>query len=95
MFNHDRYLTDICHRNGIDISIHLSTSEFTLANELYESNRYASFGGKSARRKHLDIVSIEIEDVEIYIEFYLIVNKNIFQDEGAKKFIDYAKKTLM
>ena len=92
MFNNDRFLTDICYRNEIDISIHLSASEFTLASELCKSNHYVCFASQDRRR---ELVSIEIEDIEIYLEIYFIINKNTFLDEGAKRFIDYAKKTLM
>jgi hypothetical protein len=93
VFNNDRYLIDICSRNKINISTHLSGSEFTLANELCRSNRYICFG-EEAPRKNLDLVSIEIEDMEMYLRFYLIVNKNMLQDDAAKKFIGYAKKLL-
>ena len=91
LFNNDRFLTDICYRNKIDINIHLSASEFTLASELCKSNQYVCFAAQDRER---ELVSIEIEDMEIYLEIYFIINKNTL-GEGAKKFIDYTKKTLM
>jgi DNA-binding transcriptional LysR family regulator len=94
VFNNDRFLVDACHKGKIDIGIHLSASEFAFANELCKSNHYICFGERSQDKQH-ELAGMEIEDMELYLETYLVINKSVFLTEGAKKFVEYTKKTFI
>jgi hypothetical protein len=43
---------------------------------------------------YLFSVSINIEDIDLYFEFHIIVNKHAYISEAAEQFIAYAKEQL-
>ena len=78
-------------RHGVQTNTRLSYMDKNLMRELIETGRYIvfltdpSFGEGNFRH-------IEIEDVEMYSEYYLIVNKGAFINSAAEQFIAWTEK---
>jgi DNA-binding transcriptional LysR family regulator len=86
-------LMDQCIRNGVVPGIHLSSSAMGLTCELISTNRVVGFGGGPPDR-FPGLVRIDIEDMDFYWEYHLIVNKYTYISDAAKQFIAYAKERL-
>ncbi|AEF84596.1 putative transcriptional regulator, LysR family [Treponema primitia ZAS-2] len=84
-------LWDQCIRNGVVPEINLSSPAMELTCELISTNRVVGFGG-GPQDRFPGLVHIEIEDMDFYWEFHLIVNKYAFISDAAKEFIAYAKE---
>jgi hypothetical protein len=88
-----RLIADIFKKYGIKPSIYLDGSENSLLYELCSTNRIVSFCPGPVRQT-LELASIPIEDMDFHFEFHLIVNKNTYISEAAKKFIAYTKENF-
>ena len=75
-----------CARNGIKTHTRLSYLNMDLIIELLETGRYIIFLHELFGDKE-QLCYIEIENVELFIEFYLIVNKRAFINNAAELFI--------
>jgi DNA-binding transcriptional LysR family regulator len=93
ILNYNKYLIDMCAMNGIRSIIHLKASEISLIYELCSTNRIVAFWADSIYR-FPGLAHIEVEDIEIYREYHLIVNKHVYISDAANQFIDYARKEL-
>jgi DNA-binding transcriptional LysR family regulator len=86
-------ITDLCVRNGFKPKTFLHSSENSLIYELCSTNRIVSFWA-DAIDKYPDVVCVDIEDMDLYWECHLIVNKHSYISDAAGKFIAYAKQRL-
>jgi DNA-binding transcriptional LysR family regulator len=86
-------LFELCRQNGARMETVLSPADVGLRNILCETGRRLAFGtGDQAAASNL--VAVDIEDVTLYWEFDLVVNKFAFLTEAEEKFIAYAKRTI-
>jgi DNA-binding transcriptional LysR family regulator len=89
----NRHLTDFCYRNNIKPCVRLSLAELDLAYELCVSGHMICFSGLLiAIRYGLNFITIE--DSDLYIDNYLIVNRNTHKSVAVEKFIAYAREQL-
>jgi DNA-binding transcriptional LysR family regulator len=86
-------LQETCGQYGIKPAICLGGAETNLMRELCGTNRMVSFFA-GPMEKQPGIVKIEIEDIDLYWEFHLVINKYASVDGGVKAFIDYALANL-
>jgi DNA-binding transcriptional LysR family regulator len=93
VLNSNRYLMDICARNGIRSIIHLKASETSLIYELCSTNRIVAFWADNIYR-FPGLAHIAVENMDAYREYHLIVNKDAFQSEAAQQFCAYAEREL-
>jgi DNA-binding transcriptional LysR family regulator len=93
ILNNNKYLIDICAMNGVRSIIHLKASEISLIYELCSTNRIVALWADSIYR-FPGLAHIEVEDVEVYREYHLIVNRQVYISDAANRFIDYAQKEL-
>jgi DNA-binding transcriptional LysR family regulator len=87
------YVLELCRRSGVKIETQLDSFDYGLVASLCATGRYIGFGGKGVRILK-DLAMIDIEDSNIYVEHYLVVNKLAFINEAAKTFIAYAKENV-
>ena len=80
-----------CARNGIKTHTRLSYLDMNLIIELLDTGRYIMFAFESFVDKE-QFCYIEVENVEIFIEFYLIVNKRAFINNAAEHFITWTRE---
>ncbi|MDR2052467.1 MAG: LysR family transcriptional regulator [Treponema sp.] len=93
ILNNNKYLIDICAMNGVRSIIHLKASEISLIYELCSTNRIAAFWADSIYR-FPGLAHIGVEDMEVYREYHLIVNRNVYISEAANRFLGYAREEL-
>lgn len=91
--NPNSMLIDLCAKSGVKPEVRLSGSEMGLACELIGSGRFVGFCGEGPI-PFPGLTQVEVEDMELWFEFYLIVNRHVYLGEAAKRFIAYAKKRL-
>ncbi|GHV32848.1 LysR family transcriptional regulator [Spirochaetia bacterium] len=84
---------ELCRQNGAKMDTVLSPGDVNLHHILCNTGRYVAFGA-SHHTVTADLVTIDIEDIELYWEYNLVVNKFIFLTGAEEKFIAYAKKKL-
>jgi hypothetical protein len=84
---------DMCTRNNVRSVIHLKASETSLIYDLCNTNRIVCFWSSSVYRfpglKH-----IQVEDMDLYRAYHLIVNKHTYISGAAEQFISYAEKAF-
>ena len=90
ILNNNKYLWDICTRNGVRSVIHLKASETSLIYDLCSTNRIVCFWASSIYR-FPGLAHIQVEDVDLYREYHLLVNKHAYISGAAKQFIAYAE----
>jgi DNA-binding transcriptional LysR family regulator len=93
ILNSSRRLMEICARNGIRSVIHLKASETSLIYELCSTNRIVAFWADNIYR-FPGLAHIAVENIDLYREYHLIVNREAFQSEAAQQFCAYAEKEL-
>ncbi|MDR3160253.1 MAG: LysR family transcriptional regulator [Spirochaetaceae bacterium] len=93
ILNYNKYLIDMCAMNGIRSIIHLKASEISLIYELCSTNRIVAFWADSIYR-FPGLAHIEVEDIEVYREYHLIVNRHVYISDAAEQFISYAEREL-
>jgi DNA-binding transcriptional LysR family regulator len=93
ILNNNKYLVDMCAVNGIRSIIHLKASEISLIYELCSTNRIVAFWADSIYR-FPGLAHIEVEDIEVYREYHLIVNRLVYISDAAEQFIAYAEQEL-
>jgi hypothetical protein len=93
ILNFNKYLVDLCAMNGIRSIIHLKASETSLIYELCSTNRIVAFWADSIYR-FPGLAHIGVEDVDLYREYHLIVNRHVYTSEPAQQFCAYAEKEL-
>jgi hypothetical protein len=84
---------ELCRQNGAKLETVLSPGDLSLRNILCKTGRYVAFG-TNEQAAGQELVAIDIEDVYLYWEFDLVVNKFIFLTEAEEAFVAYAKKEL-
>jgi DNA-binding transcriptional LysR family regulator len=93
ILNYNKYLIDMCAMNGIRSIIHLKASEISLIYELCSTNRIVAFWANSIYR-FPGLAHIEVEDIEVYREYHLIVNRHVYISDAAEQFVAYAEREL-
>ena len=93
ILNNNKYLIDMCNLNKVRSIIHLKASEISLIYELCSTNRIIAFWGDSIY-SFPGLAHIQIEDIDMYQEYHLIVNKHVYISGAAEQFISYAEKEL-
>jgi DNA-binding transcriptional LysR family regulator len=93
ILNNNKYLIDMCAANGIRSIIHLKASEISLIFELCSTNRIVAFWADSIYR-FPGLAHIGVEDMDVYREYHLIVNKRVYISEAAECFLRYAEQEL-
>jgi DNA-binding transcriptional LysR family regulator len=93
ILNYNKYLIDMCAMNGIRSIIHLKASEISLIYELCSTNRIVAFWADSIYR-FPGLAHIEVENIEVYREYHLIVNRHVYISDAAEQFILYAEREL-
>jgi DNA-binding transcriptional LysR family regulator len=86
-------LLKTCAGHGIFPQIYLSGSDNKLLFELLNTGRVVSFFAGSYEQCP-GIVRINIQDMDIFWELHLIVNKHSFLSQAEEIFIDYTRRTL-
>jgi DNA-binding transcriptional LysR family regulator len=89
--NQEDPIADFCVRHGIKTDIRLSYLDINLIVELLETGRYVIFSAGSLLDRE-NLRYIEVEDAEIYVEFYLIINKRAFINSAAELFINWTRE---
>lgn len=84
-------IVEACLQNGIALDTRLSSPDTAMLTELLETGHFAVFDGNFLGDS---FVRLEIEDLDIHMELYLIVNKNAFINRAVETFIEYAKEKL-
>lgn len=87
-------LRNICFEHNCEPSILINAAEINLAGELVERGAAVSF---YAGREHAglgNVKTVEIEDLDVYWEFHIVVNKKTYHTELVREFIDYACRKL-
>jgi hypothetical protein len=92
IFN-NKYLIDMCAANGIRSIIHLKASEISLIYELCSTNRIVASWSDSIYR-FPGLAHIGVEDMDVYREYHLIINKYVYISEAAERFVRYAEQEL-
>jgi DNA-binding transcriptional LysR family regulator len=87
------YVMDLCRRNGIVPRTELGALDLNLIMELCSTGRFVAFAGERMGTTQ-GMATIDIEDEEIFAEFFLLVNRRAFINRAAETFIDYAKEKL-
>ncbi|MDR2535723.1 MAG: LysR family transcriptional regulator substrate-binding protein, partial [Treponema sp.] len=87
-------LIELCAENGVDLNVQLNCPDNVLVYDLCKTNQFVSFFAGSAESFD-DLITIEIEDVELFIEFYIIVNKHAYINQAAEQFLRYAQNALI
>jgi DNA-binding transcriptional LysR family regulator len=87
------FIMDLCAQNGFKPAMLLNGAEMDLIHELCGTNQIVGLL-PGPHRKQTGLVLIDIEDIDLYGEFHLIVNKHAYISEAAKQFIAYAKEQL-
>ena len=82
---------NICVKNGIKTHTRLSYLNTKLIIELLDTGRYIIFLHELFGDKD-QLCHIELENVEISIEFYLIINKSSFINDAAELFIAWTRE---
>ncbi|MDR0386566.1 MAG: LysR family transcriptional regulator [Treponema sp.] len=93
ILNNNKYLIDMCAANGIRSIIHLKASEISLIYELCSTNRIVAFWADSIYR-FPGLAHIGVEDMDVYREYHLIINKYVYISEAAERFVRYAEQEL-
>jgi DNA-binding transcriptional LysR family regulator len=93
ILNNNKYLLDKCAANGIRSIIHLKASEISLIYELCSTNRIVAFWADSIYR-FPGLAHISVEDMDVYREYHLIINRYVYTSEAAEHFIRYAEQEL-
>jgi hypothetical protein len=83
----------LCKRKGAKLKTVLSPGDLGLRHILCETGRYVAFSANN-QAVAPELVAIDIEDIDLYWEFELVVNKFVFLTEAEEKFIAYTKKRL-
>jgi hypothetical protein len=98
ILNDNQRITDICLKKGLRPRIHLSLSEIDLACELCETNR-AVFFRAAYHDESPNLTTVEVSDMDISIELYLVSNNQIspasprkHKHNAASRFIEYVMK---
>ncbi|GHV64473.1 LysR family transcriptional regulator [Spirochaetia bacterium] len=86
-------LAALCAQYGVKQNILLGGAENNLVYELCSTQRIASFFARPID-EFPDLVRIDIEDLDMYWEFHLIVNKHAFISNAAEQFIAYTREKL-
>jgi DNA-binding transcriptional LysR family regulator len=86
-------IMDLCRRYGIAPDTQLVTLDTNLVVELCSTGRFIAFSGLETEGLN-DVVTIDIEDEEIFAEIYLLVNRRAFINRAAETFIAYARERL-
>jgi DNA-binding transcriptional LysR family regulator len=84
---------ELCRQHGAKLETVLSPGDISLRRILCETGRYVAFGADNPGAAP-ELVAIDIEGIDLYWEFNLIVNKFMFLTEAEEKFIAYAKEKL-
>ena len=93
ILNNNKYLIDVCKHNNVKSIIHLKASEISLIYELCSTNRMVAFWADSIYR-FPGLSHIRLEDIDLYREYHLIVNKHTYISGAAQQFIEYAENEL-
>jgi DNA-binding transcriptional LysR family regulator len=93
ILNNNKYLIDMCSMNGVRSIIHLKASETSLIYELCSTNRIVGFWADSIYR-FPGLAHIQVEEIDLYREYHLIVNKHVYISSAAEQFISYAEREL-
>jgi DNA-binding transcriptional LysR family regulator len=84
-------VAEFCARHGIKSSTRLSYLDMNLIVELLETGRFVILSDDTFFNRG-NLCRIEIEDAEIYGEFYLIINKRAFINSTAEAFIAWTQE---
>jgi DNA-binding transcriptional LysR family regulator len=90
-WNQEDPMVEFCIRHGMKTNTRLSYLDKNLIMELLETGRYVIFTDDSLLDRE-NIHYIEVENAEIYIEFYLIINKRAFINNAAELFIAWTRE---
>ncbi|WP_010261975.1 LysR family transcriptional regulator [Treponema primitia] len=86
-------IREICEQNGATIDIFLNGGEKQLIGELCDTGHYVCLWADGIHC-FPDLVFIDIEDMEFYWEYNLVVNKLAFISSAEEEFIKYTKIAL-
>jgi DNA-binding transcriptional LysR family regulator len=86
-------LIDMCRHNGVQPQILLNGSENNLVRELCGAGQALTFFA-GPMDSLPECKKITIEDMDLYWEFHLVVNKYAYLSGAAETFITYTRKVL-
>jgi DNA-binding transcriptional LysR family regulator len=89
--NQEDPVAEFCVQHGIKSSTRLSFLDMNFIVELLETGRYVIFSDDTFFSRG-NLCRIEVENAEIYDEFFLIVNKRAFINSTAEAFIAWTQE---
>jgi DNA-binding transcriptional LysR family regulator len=92
--NREDPVAEFCARHGIKSNTRLSFLDMNFIVELLETGRYVIFSDDTFFNRG-NLCRIELENAEIYDEFYLIVNKRAFINSTAEAFIAWTREQFV
>jgi membrane-associated phospholipid phosphatase len=84
-------LAETCRQNGVILDTRFSFPDAALLAELCETGRFAAFRTYSLGNP---FTFLEIEDLALRLDFYLLVNRRAFTNRTVKTFVEYAEEKL-
>jgi LysR family cyn operon transcriptional activator len=89
----NQQILDLCRRNGIVPDTQLAAIDRNTIAELCSTGRFVAFAREDMGDLY-DMATIAIEDEEMFVEIYLLVNRRAFINRAAETFVGYAKEKL-
>jgi DNA-binding transcriptional LysR family regulator len=89
--NQNDPIAEFCVRHGMKTDTRLSYLDINLIADLLETGRYVIFSDDSFLDRE-NFRCIEVTDIEMYTEFYLIINKRTFINSAAELFIAWTRE---
>jgi DNA-binding transcriptional LysR family regulator len=87
------HILELCRQNGIVPDTQLAVIDRNTIAELCSTGRFVAFAGEDMGDLY-DMATIAIEDEEMFVEIYLLINRRAFINQAAETFIEYAKEKL-
>ncbi len=88
----DDLIAKFCAENGIKTNTRLSYLEPNLLKDILETGRYIIFASEASVLNDKDHPFIEVEDADIHVEFYLVVNKQAQINTAVELFIAWTRE---
>lgn len=88
----DDFIARFCIQHDIKTHTRLSYLEPSLIKDMLETGRYIIFASESSFLDRANYPLIEVINADIYIEFCLVINKQVFINKAAERFIAWTQE---
>jgi LysR family cyn operon transcriptional activator len=86
-------ILDLCRLNGVVPDTELAAIDQNTIAELCSTGRFVAFAGEDMGDLY-GMATIALEDEELFVEIYLLVNRHAFVNQAAETFVRYAKEKM-